>query len=375
MPRSPGSTPPQDGPVTLAKVARRAGVSPQTVSNALNTPDLLRPETLERVLRTVDEMGYRPSRAAQTLRTRSSRLLGYGVQPAPPGATAPVMDQFLHALSGAADAAGYRVVLFAEERREDGGDGGARLDRYRELLDQHDVDGFVLSGTDRSDPRQAWLAKRGVPFVAFGRMWSGRQIGDWVDVDGASGTDAAVEHLAALGHRRIGFLGWPRGSGVGDDRAAGWLRAMRRHGLPTRGRRAQSVDDTAAARAAVAPLLAAGVTAVVAASDLLALGCCHALRERGAEPGRDVAVVGFDDSPAATLLSPGLTTLAQPLEAVGHECVRLLLARIAAPSAPPERVLLEPSLVVRDSTPPVPPAPPVPDLAPRTRLPAPRRGD
>lgn len=345
MPRSTSSPPAKGGPVTLAMVARRAGVSPQTVSNALNAPDLLRPETLERVRRAIDEMGYRPSRAAQTLRTRSSKLIGYGIRPTPPGTTAPVMDRFLHALSQAADAAGYRVLLFASPP------GGASLKGHEELLDQHDVDGFVLSDTERNDPRQTWLAKRGVPFVGFGRMWSKRQVGDWVDVDGASGTDAAVEHLIALGHRRIAFLGWPRGSEVGDDRAEGWQRAMRRHELPTRSRRAQSIDAVDAARAAATPLLDAGATAVVTASDTLALGCYHALRERGAAPGRDVAVVGFDDSPTAAFLAPGLTTLAQPLEAVGRECVRLLLARMANPTAPPERVLLEPSLVLRDSTP------------------------
>ncbi|MEV0774864.1 LacI family DNA-binding transcriptional regulator [Streptomyces sp. NPDC050428] len=346
MSRSTSSSSAKGGPATLAMVAGRAGVSPQTVSNALNSPDLLRPETLERVLRAIDEMGYRPSRAAQTLRTRSSKLIGYGILPAPPGTTALVLDRFLHALSEAADEAGYRILLFAAPA------GGASLRGHEELLAQHAVDGFVLSDTDeRSVPRQAWLAKRGVPFVGFGRMWSARQIGDWVDVDGALGTDAAVEHLIALGHHDIGFLGWQRGSGVGDDRAKGWQRAMRRHGLRTRSRRAQSADDVEEARTAVKPLLDAGVTAVVAASDTLALGCYNALRERGAAPGRDVAVTGFDDSPIAAILSPGLTTLAQPLEAVGRECVRLLQTRISDPDVPPERILLEPSLVIRDSAP------------------------
>ncbi|MFE1405257.1 LacI family DNA-binding transcriptional regulator [Streptomyces sp. NPDC058770] len=344
MARSPDSPAAKAAPVTLATVARRAGVSPQTVSNALNAPELLRPKTLERVLLAIDELGYRPHRAAQTLRTRSSKLIGYGIRPTAPGTSAPVMDRFLHALSQTADEAGYRILLFAAPP------GSAGPDEYEELIDLHSVDGFVLSGTERGDRRQAWLDKRGVPFVGFGRMWSGRQIGDWVDVDGASGTDAAVEHLVDLGHRSIAFLGWPRGSGVGDDRALGWQRAMRRHGLPVRGRRAQSVDDIDSARTAVGPLLDAGATAVVAASDVLALGCYHALRERGAVPGEDVAVVGFDDSPAAALLSPGLSTVAQPLEAVGRECVRLLLARMSDAGAPPERVLLEPSLVVRGSS-------------------------
>ncbi|MFE6937756.1 LacI family DNA-binding transcriptional regulator [Streptomyces chartreusis] len=342
MPRSSSSSSAKGGPVTLAMVARRAGVSSQTVSNAINSPDMLRPETLERVRRVIDEMGYRPSRAAQTLRTRSSKLIGYGIQPTP--ASSPVLDRFLHALSQAADDAGYRILLFASPP------GGPTLAGYEELLDQHEVDGFVLSGTERGDPRQAWLARRGVPFVGFGRMWSGRQIGDWVDVDGAAGTDAAVEHLVSLGHRKIAFLGWERGSsGAGDDRAEGWQRAMHRHGLATRGRRAQSVNDIDAARTAVKPLLDAGVTAVIAASDMLALGCYQTLRERGASPGLDVSVVGFDDSPTAGILFPALASVAQPLEEVGRQCVRLLLARIATRDAVPERLLLEPSLVVRDS--------------------------
>ncbi|MFI1566980.1 LacI family DNA-binding transcriptional regulator [Streptomyces sp. NPDC020490] len=342
MPRSSNSSA-KAGPVTLAMVARRAGVSAQTVSNAVNSPDLLRPETLERVRQVIEEMGYRPSRAAQTLRSGSSKLIGYGIHPTPPNTAGAVMDRFLHALSEAAGEAGYRVLLFASPP------GSPNLEGYEELLAQHDVDGFVLSNTGRGDPRQAWLTKRGVPFVGFGRTWSGRPVGDWVDVDGASGTDAAVEHLVALGHRKIAFLGWERGSGAGDDRAEGWLRAMKRHGLPTRGRRGQCVNEIDAARAAVRPLLDGGATAVVAASDMLALGCYQTLRERGAAPGRDVAVIGFDDSPIAELLSPALSSLAQPLEDVGRECVRLLLARIASPDAPPERLLLEPSLVVRDS--------------------------
>lgn len=352
MARIPDPPPAQSRPVrrpdaatavTLAMVARRAGVSPQTVSNALNTPELLRPETLGRVRRTVEEMGYRPHRAARSLRTRASKLIGYGIQPTAPGLVSPVLDRFLHAMSQTADEAGYRIVLFASPV------GPHWRDGYEELLRENTVDAFVLCGTERRDQRQAWLEKRGVPFVAFGRMWAGREIGDWVDVDGAAGTQAAVDHLVSLGHRSIGFLGWPRGSGVGDDRAAGWARAMRRHGLPIRGRRAYSIDTVEAAHEAALPLLDTGVTAVIAASDTLALGCYRGLRQRQATPGVDVAVVGFDDSPTAALTSPGLASLAQPLERVGHECIRLLLARMNDSDLPPERLLLNPSLVVRDS--------------------------
>lgn len=335
---------PGSGSVTMAMVARRAGVSVQTVSNALSSPELLRAETLERTLRAVEEMGYRPHRAARSLRTRASKLIGYGIRPACPGISTPVLDRFLHALSETADESGYRVLLFASPA------GSAGLTSYEELLSEHSVDAFVLSGTERGDPRHTWLVQHHIPFVAFGRLWSKRQVGDWVDVDGATGTENAVHHLVALGHRRIAYLGWPRGSGVGDDRAAGWQRAMRGHGLPVRGCRAESVDDIDSAAAAAGLLLDKSATAVVAASDTLALGCYRALEQRGKRPGTDVDVVGFDDSPIAAMLSPSLSSVAQPLEAVGRETMRLLLARIADPARQPERILLPPSLVVRDST-------------------------
>nr|WP_110945532.1 LacI family DNA-binding transcriptional regulator [Streptomyces avicenniae] len=329
-------------------VARRAGVSPQTVSNALNSPELLRPDTLARVRQAVDAMGYRPHRAAQALRTRSSRLIGYAVQPVDVDRSTPVMDRFLHALSQTAQEAGHRILLFVATPADDGP--GGPLAAYEELLGTYDVDGFVLSDTDRGDPRQAWLEKHGVPFAAFGRVWSGRQIGDWVDVDGAAGIEAVVDHLVALGHERIGFLGWPRGSGAGDDRATGWKRAMQRHGLSVRGRRAASEDDAEQASAAAGTLLDTGVTAVVAASDTLAMGCYRALRERGLSPGEDVSVTGFDDSPAATVVTPGLTSVDQPMASIGREAVRLLMERIADPERPHEQLLLAPALVLRDST-------------------------
>ncbi len=329
--------------VTLEMVAARAGVGRQTVSNAINSPELLRPETLERVRRAIGELGYRPHRAAQALKTRSSRLIGYGIRSGGTGVPTPVLDQFLHSLSEAADQAGYRVVLFAVAPEAD------ELTCYQRLLDEHGADGFVLSGTERGDLRQGWLHDRGVPFVAFGRTWSGRDVGDWVDVDGAAGTAAAVRHLAGLGHEKIGFLGWPKGSGVGDDRARGWHGAMRELGLPVRGRRVECLDDPAAATVAAGRLLAGGATAVVTASDTLALGWYRALRRDGRTPGADAAVIGFDDSPIAPLLFPPLSSLAQPLDAVGRECMRLLLARLDDVGRPAEHTLLTPELVLRDS--------------------------
>jgi LacI family transcriptional regulator len=323
-------------------------VSTQTVSNALNSPELLAPRTLQRVREAISELDYRPHQAARSLRTRSSRLIGYGVQPTPSGVSTQVLDDFLHALSDSADRAGYRVLLFAAPVGTDD-----ETDHYDDLLREHSVDAFVLSNTYRGDRRPVWLHKHGVPFIAFGRSWSARDTGDWVDVDGAHGTAAAVDHLVAAGHRRIAFLGWPRGSGVGDDRARGWREAMRRHDLPVRDLRVSSLNEVDAARDAVGRVLPTA-TAVVAASDTLALGCYRALRESGRTPGKDCAVVGFDDSPAAGLLSPSLSSVRQPLEEVGRACTRLLVTRINNPQAEPEHVLLAPRLVARESSSAVP---------------------
>lgn len=328
-------------PVTMATVAARAGVSRQTVSNALNTPELLRPETLTRVNDTIRELGYRPHRAARSLRTRASRLIGYAVQPVAEAEPTPVLDRFLHSLTESLDEAGYRVLLFPSPGGEE------ETGTYAELLREHSVDAFVLTNTVVGDRRQGWLHERGVPFVAFGRAWGARDAGDWVDVDGAHGTSAAVDHLVARGHRHIAFLGWPEGSGVGDDRARGWREGLERNGLGADGLRAYADGSVESATAAAHRLLDdTPATAVVAASDTLAVGCYQAVHTRAGP----TAVVGFDDAPFAALLQPALTTLRQPLEFLGRECVRLLLHRIREPDAPARHALVAPELVVRDSS-------------------------
>ncbi len=333
---------------TLEVVARQAQVSRQTVSNALHRPQVLNPETLARVRRAIDELGYRPNRNAQALRTRESRLIGMRVDPVvtPSGG---VLDRFLHALADGSRAHGYQLLVFSPE------DPGDDLSGYRDLLTTMTVDAFVLTQTHHDDPRLAYLAERGTPVVSFGRPWGAEDDHHWVDVDGAAGTRAAVDHLVERGHRRIGFLGWPEGSDVGDDRRAGWLAGLRAHGLQP-GRVATSREDLAEACARAGQLLDAAdaPTAVVCASDVLAVGVLHTLRRKGLRAGVDVAVTGFDDSPTAALLDPALTSVRQPLEQVATEVVRvlgeLLPGRPPPAPKPPSGVLVTPALVVRDST-------------------------
>jgi len=348
---------------TLIEVAEAARVSRQTVSNAINAPHLLRPDTLARVLAAIDELGYVPNRMARGLRTRESGQIGYLLDGRRHGPDAFVQDRFLYALSAAAEAQGYLLVLFNR------GPGDEPPTRYPEMLGTGSVDGFVLYRIGADDPGPALLADRRVPCVCFGRP-GGEAAGamGWVDVDASAGTRAAVDHLIAAGHRNIAFLGLddPPGpaaygpgepgagecgaEGTGEPRLAGWRRAMLRYGLPAD--RCEYVTGTRedAARGALRLLTRADPpTAVVTANDTLALGCYAAARQLGLEIGRDFAVIGFDDSPAASLVTPTLTSVRQPLGQIGHEVMRLLTARLRGLQTEQTGVLLTPSLALRES--------------------------
>ncbi|WP_454048406.1 LacI family DNA-binding transcriptional regulator [Cellulomonas sp. Marseille-Q8402] len=331
---------------TLESVAQRAGVSRQTVSNVLNAPHLVRAETTDRVRSAIDDLGYRPSSAARQLRTGRSRVLGLRLEPVHDGINGAVLDRFLHALTESAQTRGYRVMLFTapDDERE--------IDGYSELLDTADLDAFVLTSTHRDDARTAWLAERDVPFVTFGRPW-GRTDGGtqhpWVDVDGAAGTHAAVTHLRRLGHERIAYLGWPDGSDVGEDRASGWLSAMVDAGHDAallRRLHARVPDGVAAGAQATERVLAdTAPTAVVCASDSLALGALTVARSHGTH----LAVVGFDDTPVAAAV--GLTSVAQPLTEAAHRSLDLLLDQLDGTGGTRSReVLLAPHLVERTSS-------------------------
>jgi DNA-binding LacI/PurR family transcriptional regulator len=337
---------------TLKQVAAHAEVSVQTVSNALNAPHRLRPDTLQRVTRSIQLLNYRPNRNARSLRTSAVELIGYCVPSLPNGQPHLVMDQFLHSLCTAAETTGRHILLFTAPTGLDG------MPVYDDLHARRLVDGFVLSQTQTHDPRHGWLKEQNIPFVSFGRVWKeSSQPGPWVDVDGAAGCAEAVRHLYETGRRRIGFLSWKR-SGLAEDRLAGWRTACRELGLPNAASLAvrcavDSIDDGARA---TAELLDADepVDGIVAFSDVLALGALRELTRRGLTAGVDVGVTGFDDSPLASVVSPALTSIRQPIDEIATELIDILTATpAAAPSTEPERSterLLRPELVIRGSS-------------------------
>jgi DNA-binding LacI/PurR family transcriptional regulator len=329
---------------TVDDVARVAGVSRQTVSNVVNTPDIVREATRLRVEAAIAELGYRPHAAARRLRTRRSSTIGIHLDPYAGGIAGVVLDRFVHALTESAGERDMRVLLYAARTADE------EIERLADLLEGGEVDAVVVTGTFHGDPRTGWLSARALPFVSFGRPWGEDDVEApahlWVDVDGAAGTRAATRHLLDVdGVRRVAFLGWPEGSGTGDERERGWRESVG----AARGPRWVVEDSVALAQDAVAAGLAAdpAVDAIVCASDSLAIGA-HLATALARRP--DVRIVGFDNTPAAEAL--GLSSVEQLPERVASGALELLMGdgNVVAPraaTAGAAHVLVEPRLIVR----------------------------
>ena len=195
------------------------------------------------------------------------------------------MDCFVDSLVEASREAGYHVLLFSGTRT---GKAEDELPAYDDLLRSTAVDAFVVTDTYLGNPQAAWLNERRAPFVAFGRPWNDPAARHpWVDVDGAAGGDMATSHLIERGHHRIAWIGWRKDSLLGEDRRAGWSRAMRSRDIPTTGLASRVEDTIASGREASAVLLdEAQPTAFVCASDTLAMGVLHTLPTAGCAPAR-----------------------------------------------------------------------------------------
>jgi len=336
---------------TVDDVALAAQVSRQTVSNVINTPDIVREQTRLRVQEAIDRLGYRSNASARRLRTRKSSTIGLRLDPLRDGISGAVLDRFVHKLAEQAATRDLRVMIFTANGADD------ELAHIRRLRDGSDIDAFILIATFHGDPRIAWLLEHDVPFVSFGRPW-GSALDDprhrWVDVDGRAGVRDATARLRAAGCATVAYIGWPSPSGTGDERRAGWEEAC---GLSGDDRfRYQVVTEDGVDQGAVSArhLLSLPVPpdAFVCASDSLALGASMAATEdgRGAVP-----IIGFDNTPVASAV--GLSSIDQPLDEVVGAALALLFGPkgdVVLPNPDsneePTNRLLVPRLVERRST-------------------------
>ena len=336
---------------TVTDVARTAQVSRQTVSNVLNSPEIVREQTRKRVQEAIDQLGYRPHASARRLRTRKSATIGLRLDPLRDGISGAVLDRFVHKLAEQAAERDLRVMIFTAQGPDD------ELAHIRRLRDGSDIDAFVLIATFHGDPRISWLIDHEVPFVSFGRPW-GSSTADprhrWVDVDGRAGVRHATERLRAAGCERVAYIGWPSPSGTGDERRAGWAEAcgLTAHDIPHY--EVVTEDGVDQGSAAARQLIAAPnpPDAIVCASDSLALGASITASTAGLG---QLPIVGFDNTPVAAAV--GLSSLDQPLDEVVATALTMLFGPegdsvLANPGSDEEPMtrLLVPRLVERRST-------------------------
>ena len=332
-------------PPTLEEVATLAGVGRGTASRVINGSEQVSEVSRAAVLQAIDDLGYVPNRAARSLVTRLTDVVALVVSESEERVFGePFFGQIVRGVSGALAGSQRQLLLTMAHRGNDRG----RLDNY--LSRQH-VDGVLLLSLHGDDPLPGQLEARGVPAVLGGRPSQASAL-PFVDADNAGGAGQAVAHLVGTGRRRIGTISGPQDMIAGLHRLEGYRSALADAGLPVDPALIVPGDfsEQSGWQAAVALLeQAPDVDAVFAASDQRAVGAIAAFTRHGRRVPEDIAVVGFDDSPSSRFVTPRLTTVHQPVEAMGAAMVELLGALIADPTGPHQDVVLDTHLVVRDS--------------------------
>lgn len=331
-------------PVTLHDVANYSGVSYQTVSRVINNHSNVAEETRKRVLKSIEELNYRPNRAARSLVTNRSdtiAIISFGTTFYGPGQM--VSNIMHHAKNngfrvspGSLQQLGYREVK-------------AAIDELHELL----IDGIIMIAPIVTD----FMADIGdlvgdIPFIQIDVKAKPGVAS--VVIEQAYGTKLAVGHLIGLGHSQIAEISGPLNWYDAIMRHQSWVDTMARHGLPHH----MSVEGSWSSQSGyegVQALLNGGAefTGLVVANDQMALGAIAALNERGLRIPEDVSVVGFDDIPESAYFLPALTTVHQDFEALGEQAVEYLVSLIKNPEITVHQRVLYPQLIIRNSTSPV----------------------
>ncbi len=325
--------------LTIADVAKLAGVSTATVSRALSGADGVSAQVRKKVSETADRIGYRPNELARSLRTTRTRTLGLVVS----DVVNPFFGELALAIEEAAHASGFSVILC--NTNED----TSRQDEYIELLRARQIDGLLLTPALDESPALRAAALEGIPMVFVDRALPAVHV-PAVRADSRHATKDLVDHIVGLGHERIAIISGPRQTLTGRERLDAFRARMRRHGLsvPRELIRVGNFQMRSGQVAAAELLdLDEPPTAVFAADNLMALGALHEIRRRGLRIGQDLALAGFDDPPWFQLLDPPMTTVAQPVKELGELAVATLLQTVGGAQASSH--VLECSLMVRNS--------------------------
>ena len=327
---------------TIRDVAKLAGVSFKTVSRVINNDPYVSVETLAKVKRVIDELGYRPNITARGLAVRRTFLIGL-VIPEITSAAYALMIQGVEEESAAQD---YRLVLCStrhSRRKEDS--------LFESLAAARRVDGILLFSNRIDLSHFTRFKEFGLPFVAIDRDVEDDDI-PCVYTNNRDGVYRTTAHLVASGRSRIAYITPVIDTCTTVERMEGYEQAMHDHNLYYQGRTiVDHTGDRSKGFAAMEHLLAREdpPDGIVAFNDLLAIGAMQAIKEHGLRVPEDIAVVGFDDIEAASLVEPALTTVRQPLHDIGQVACKTLLQLINGEQPSIKKVAFDPILIVRKS--------------------------
>ena len=323
----------------LDDVARRARVSVSTVSRVLSGTGRVKASTRARVLRIVEKLNYRPDIHAQTLAGRKSRTLGLIVS----NLQNPFFLDIFQAMESDAKGRGYEVVVANTDYQP------LRLASSVRWMMGHRLAGLAVIVSEKEPAVIEELTGSSVPVVFYDVGAPGPNVTN-IRTDYFRGTQRVVEYLRSLGHRRLAFVGHHEQLQPLYDRKKSFLKAVGRLSSEITSATAEGSDSPDGGREAMRHLLDQGFrpTAVICVNDFMALGVLRLLRERGLSVPADVSVVGYDNIHLSEFASPALTTVNVPRDRIGHSvCAALLSERGLSPV---REVIIEPELIVRDST-------------------------
>jgi LacI family transcriptional regulator len=339
--------------ITLRDVAEKANVSPSTVSRILNNKDSKIPiseETRQRVLQAAQDVGYKPNMAARHLAQRQSfALIGAIVPKTVPAVLAhPFYMLVLHGIAQHCQEKEYAVAIYFVDTDQE-----EMVANVYPRIANIPADGFILTSVKSNDRLVPRFQADNIPFVQIGRTPEPEQTPlHFVDVDNYGGAVTVVTHLIQRGHQKIATITGPQDMAAGIDRLRGYQDCLQQAGIShnpewiASGNFEPESGYTAMQQLLQAPDLP---TAVFAASDSMADGAYKAIQEHNLRIPEDIAMIGFDDNKMFTNNSPPLTTMRQPISQLGENAACLLL-HLLSDNAPSDNIILQPELILRQST-------------------------
>ncbi len=327
--------------LTIQDVARKAGVSTATVSRVLNSPNVVSKDLNEKVSRAINELGYRPNRAARNLRAGKVQKVGV--------VFADIRNPFFTSILAGIESILQNAdhVLILGNSNED-----PNLEKiHLETLIDEGVAGIIFTATTDQARRYAFVQEAGIPLLAVDRV-PGQLRVDSVVVNNKDAAYQATNHLVKLGHNKIAFIGGPSHLSTAHERLRGYCQALNENEIPCNSDFIVESNFKQQGGYDAMGILWRNLdkpTAVLVANNLMTLGAYEFIHENHIMVPTEISVVGFDDMPWATSLQPPLTVIAQPTLEMGRIAAKLLLDRIKNPESPIQKIILETQLIVRKS--------------------------